>query len=191
MARSGKPFPLLEIATAIVVLTVIGMFGVPKWKLQHEYSEMDDEVGRLYNQLIVARNTAVTNRHQVSVSFNAVAGRYTVHEDINRDGFRNRNEPIRELSLEHGLQFGNNPEAGATNIWGTGPLPANPVSLKKGGSKIFFSPKGKASHNGALYLIPTRDIGDNNQHLWAIRIYSANGEIKKLRYTPETTPQWN
>ena len=190
MAPRKKQFPIAEVVTGIIMLIIVFTFGLPRYFNWLQESKIGVATSRMFEDLQVAKRTAIKNRHRVIVTFNAAASGYTVHEDVNGNGVLDSGEPTRKAILGNGIQFGTNSKLNVMDIWGHEILEENPIALIGGGNRIVFNTQGQASTSGAIYLVPAEEAGIRNDYLRAVRIIRTTGSIKVLRYAPNASPPW-
>jgi len=184
-----KEFPIPEIVTAVVVLIILLVFGLPKVIDAWNEHWIFEEVNEFASNLALARNTALNTKHNVIVTFEAEKGRFSMHEDTNGNGRQDSGERVEDRTLGSYIQFSTNPSFNIKDIWGQ-PLKNKPVDLMGSENTITFTPAGAASHVGALYLVPIKDIDKTTDHMKAIRILKTTGEIKILRYSGNPEAPW-
>lgn len=190
MAARKKQLPIVEVVTGIIMMVIVFTFGLPRYFNWLQESKIGVATSQMLEDLLLARSTAIKNRHRVIVTFNAVASGYTIHEDVNGNGALDSGEPTRKTTLENGIQYGTNSKLKVTDIWGHDVLGKNPVALIDGGNRIVFNTQGQANTSGAIYLVPIDEAEIRNDYLRAIRIIRTTGSIHVMKYTANASPPW-
>lgn len=190
MATRKKQLPIVEVVTGIIMMMIVITFGLPRYFNWLQESKIGVATSQMLEDLLLARSTAIKNRHRVIVTFNAVASGYTVHEDVNGNGTLDSEEPTRETTLENGVQYGTNSKLKVTDVWGHNTLGKNPIALIDGGHRIVFNTQGQANTSGAIYLVPVDEAEIRNDYLRAVRIIRTTGSIHVMKFTANASPPW-
>ena len=190
MATKRKQLPIVEAVTGVIMVMIVLNFGLPRYLNWLQESKINIATSQMIDDLHVARNTAIQNRHKVIVTFNPASSGYTIHEDVNGNDAYDSGEPARKGVLERGIQYGTNSKLKATDVWGHGPVGENPIALIGGGNRITFSTQGQASKSGAIYLVPVEEVNIRNDRLRAIRIIRTTGNIEVFSHAVSASPPW-
>lgn len=188
MAEDKKSLPIAKIITGVIIASILIVYALPRLMNWSEGSPIDTEASKLFNNIRVAKTTALKTKHKVWVRF-VGNSTYTVYEDTNGNSKPDRGEPFRSIELNPAVRFGVNQQPEMQNVWGTGPATEG-VEITNGGNKIAIDPKGQISSNGAIYLIPKADLGTRNDNMRAIKFLSVSGEVYLVRHDAGSSPPW-
>ena len=191
MATKKRQLHIAEAVTGIIMVMIVLTVGLPRYLNWLQESKIGVATSQMHDDLQLAKNTAINNRHQVIVTFNATASGYVIHEDVNGNGAFDAGEPQIKTVLKSGIQYGTNSKLNVTDIWGHEPLGENPIALIGGGKNIIFNTQGQANRSGAVYLVPTDDADIRNDYLRAIQILGATGELRIMKYFAAASPPWH
>ncbi len=184
-----KELPIPEIATGVVVLIILLVFGAPKIMNSWNDHWVGEEVNDLVVNISMARNTAMDTKHNVIVTFEPDKGRYSLHEDNNANGQQDSGERVEDRVLGKYIQFSTNPSFAIQDVWGQ-PLKPAPVQFIGGDKQVTFKPDGSSTHNGAVYVVPVKDIEQTTDRMKAIQVLKTVGEITVLRYKGDPQAPW-
>jgi Tfp pilus assembly protein FimT len=183
-----KPLPIAEIVTGVIIVIILIVYAFPRFMNSAQEDIIGDKASELYYQLEKAKNTALKTKHRVWVQFDG-NNEYTIFEDVNSNGKADGGEPFQKTQLPPEIQFGANLSPPLENVWGTGKV-KQAIELEGGKTRLFLSPKGKASRTGAVYFINKADMGQTNDNTWAVKIMGATGEISVMKPSPGNSPPW-
>ena len=181
--RSTQGFTLVEILLVIVIIGILASVAIPNFSRWKEKYEINGEAKKVYFDLLLAHSTAISNNHNVLVTFDSDNHIYRVHGDKNDNALEEAGEDIKIVKLndEDRVQFNFN--AGVSDVDGNPVL--KPISFASNGNIITFNPRGQASTSGSIFLIHKNDIGVSNNRLRSINIIQSTGSIDSLELTSE------
>ncbi len=186
--HNNKGYTLVELLVILVVLAILAAFAIPNYSQWAERYEINGEARKLYLDLQLARITALRNNNNVVITFDTGTNSYLIHNDTDSDGVQDGGENLKNVSLEHNVQFG---------FYGTsvtdmdGNLVNSPLTLVAGGSVITFNARGEASTSGSMYLIHGSDVGVGNHRLKGISVVDATGAVELWEYDSSLNPPWS
>lgn len=179
--RSG--FSLIEV---LIVLVVIGLLvGITAPKIDVVKYRLESGMQGVGMTLLAAERQAITQQHDVVVTFDVPNGAIHIFDDANNNGVKDAGERQRGMTLGEGVVFGR-AEAPAR------PMGAGPVTFTKmvnGLPALVFHRDGSASESGGFYLTSTRAV-ESGKHLEdtrSIEVERATGRATWYRYGP---PAW-
>ncbi|HEY5692329.1 MAG TPA: GspH/FimT family protein [Cyclobacteriaceae bacterium] len=192
MSSENKLLSIAKLATGVIIAAILFSFGIPGFMDHNQQSEIALKIGKdvsiLYDNLQIAKNTAIKTKHRVWVQFLGTHG-YTIFEDINGNGVFDTDEPMRKIDLSPENQFGINFKQPIQNVWGSGTV-SQPIEFIGGNKMIYFKPNGKASSSGAVYFISKAEFGKDEADVRALKIVGANGKITVLKISRDYSPPW-
>jgi prepilin-type N-terminal cleavage/methylation domain-containing protein len=179
--RSG--FSLIEV---LIVLVVIGLLvGITAPKIDVVKYRLESGMQGVGMTLLAAERQAITQQHDVVVTFDVPNGAIHIFDDANNNGVKDAGERQRGMTLGEGVVFGR-AEAPAR------PMGAGPVTFTKmvnGLPALVFHRDGSASEAGGFYLTSTRAV-ESGKHLEdtrSVEVERATGRATWYRYGP---PAW-
>lgn len=149
--QAENGFTLLEVIVSLILMGILGAFGVAKLGDFFHRQALVGEGKALVAYLREARAYGAKKGMQVGIAFDAAAGTYTLFEDRNGNSALDAGESIRTQALAKNIAFGP-----AANGPGLGPdgkaLPAN--GLKGCWASALIYPKDLAvgRDSGVAYL---------------------------------------
>lgn len=181
LPRSG--FSLIEI---LIVLVVIGLLvGITAPRIDVVKYRLEAGMQGVGMTLLTAERQAITQQHDVVLTFDVVNGVIHIFDDANNNGAKDANERERGMSLAEGVVFG---RAAAP----ARPMGAGPVTFTRtinGLPALVFHRDGSASEGGGFYLTSTRAV-ESGKHLEdtrSVEVERATGRATWWRYGP---PVW-
>ena len=179
--RSKQGFTLIEMLIVIAIIGILTSVAIPNFSRWKEKYEINGETKKVYFDLLLAHSTAISNNHNVLVTFNSIKHSYKVHGDKNSDGQEDAGENIKNVKLENNMQF--NFIVGVFDPDGN--LVASAISFANETPPIIFDSRGQASTSGYVYLMHESDIQEKtNNRLRAINIIKT-GSIESFEFTGE------
>lgn len=185
-ARARRPpggFSLIEM---IIVMVVIGLLvGIAAPRIDVVKYRLEAGMQGVGMTLLSAERQAITQQHDVVLTFDVPGGVIHIFDDNNNNGIRDAGERERGLTLAEGVVFG---RAAAP----ARPMGAGPVTFTKtinGLPALVFHRDGSASEAGGFYLTSTRAVA-SGQHLEdtrSVEVERATGRATWYRYGP---PAW-
>ena len=181
--RSKHGFTLIEMLIVIAIIGILASVAIPNFSRWKEKYEINGEAKKVYFDLLLAHSTAISNNHNVLVTFDPDNHIYRVHGDKNDNALEEAGEDIKIVKLndEDRVQFNFN--AGVSDVDGNPVL--KPISFASNGNTITFNPRGQASTSGSIFLIHKNDIGVSNNRLRSINIIKSTGSIESYELTDE------
>ena len=179
--RTG--FTLIEMLIVLVVIGLVVAMAAPKIDVTKYRLESDMQgVGMT---LLSAERQAITQQHDVILTFDVTNGVIHVIDDNNNNGVRDVGERERAVALAQGVVFGR-ATAPARPM---GPGPVTFTKLVGGFRAVVFHRDGSASEAGGFYLTSTRAVssGTHVEDSRAIEMERATGRGTWYRYGP---PVW-
>ena len=179
--RSG--FTIIEM---LIVLVVIGIVvGIAAPKIDTVKFRLESDMQAVGMTLLVSERQAITQQHDVILTFDVANGVIHVIDDANNNGTRDTGEHERAVALDQGVVFG---RAGAP----ARPMGQGPVTFTKlvnGQPALVFHRDGSGSEAGGFYLTSTRAVesGAHVEDSRAIEMERATGRATWYRYGP---PVW-
>ncbi len=186
--QNNNGYTLVELITLLVILAILASWAIPNYSKWAETHEIAGEARKLYLDLQLARITALRNNNDVIVTFNTGTNSYKIHNDTNNNGSEDGGEGLKNVTLEHNVQFG---FFGTSIMDMDGNNVNNPLSLTSGGSVITFNSRGEASTGGSMYLIHGSDTSVGNHRLKGISVIEATGGVENWEYDSALTPPWS
>jgi prepilin-type N-terminal cleavage/methylation domain-containing protein len=179
--RTG--FTLIEMLIVLVVIGIVVAMAAPKIDVTKYRLESDMQgVGMT---LLAAERQAITQQHDVILTFDVANGVIHVIDDANNNGLRETGERERAVALGQGVVFGR-ASAPARPM---GPGPVTFTKMVGGFPAVVFHRDGSASEAGGFYLTSTRAVssGTHVEDSRAIEMERATGRGTWYRYGP---PSW-
>lgn len=181
--RPRTGFSLIEM---LIVLVVIGLLvGITAPRIDVVKYRLEAGMQAVGMTLLSAERQAITQQHDVVLTFDVPGGVIHVFDDANNNGLRDAGERGRAVALAEGVVFGR-AEAPARPI---GPGPVTFTRTINGMPALVFHRDGSASEAGGFYLTSKRAV-DSGQHLEdtrSVEVERATGRATWYRYGP---PAW-
>jgi len=182
--RGNSGVSLVELLIVVIIIGIFSAVAIPKFSQWLENYRMNAEAQKVYFDLMLAKTNAVKTNSNVIVNFNTATNSYTIHNDANNNGVQDSGERVKQVWLDDGAEF--NINAGIKDIDGNTATFA--VELSGGGSTITFIPRGMASTSGTIFLIPTQDVGKQDDRMRAISVIEATGSVDLWKYDASASP---
>ena len=181
--KSKQGLTLIEMLIVIAIIGILASAAIPNYSRWKEKYEINGETKKVYFDLLLAHSTAISNNHNVLVTFDSDNHIYRVHGDKNDNALEEAGEDIKIVKLndEDRVQFNFN--AGVSDVDGNPVL--KPISFASNGNTITFNPRGQASTSGSIFLIHKNDIGVSNNRLRSINIIKSTGSIESYEFASE------
>ena len=179
---STAGFSLIEILIVMAILGLVVAIVAPKIDITRFKLEADMQgVGMT---LLAAERQAITQQHDVILTFNAAQGLIRIHDDKNNNGLVETGERVRGVALGEGVVFGR-ASAPARPM---GPGPVTFTKIVNGLPAVVFHRDGSASEAGGFYLTSVRAAtsGTHVEDTRAIELERATGRASWYRYGPPT-----
>jgi len=186
-ARRARPHPFgFSLIEMLIVLVVIGLLvGITAPKIDVVKYRLEAGMQGVGMTLLAAERQAITQQHDVVVTFDVPNGTIHIFDDANNNGLKDAGERERGMTLAEGVVFGR-AEAPAR------PMGAGPVTFTRtvnGLPALVFHRDGSASEGGGFYLTSTRAV-ESGKHLEdtrSVEVERATGRATWYRYGP---PAW-
>lgn len=179
-------FTLIEMIIVVALIGVAAAFLAPKLDVAHY--QIDGAMQSVGYTLMSAQREAVSQQHDVIVTFDVPNRTIRVVDDTNNSRTIQASEHSRSLVLDNSVQFG---YASASTL----PFGTSAVSFTQtvgGLPALTFHRNGSASQDGGLYLTSTRAAtgeaakqGDTR----ALVISRPTGRVEWWRYNGSTWAQ--
>lgn len=181
-APARRGFTLPELLLVLLVVGVLSALVVPK--IEVVKYRMDGAARGVMAALVSAQRQAVSRQHDVVVAFDTVNRRLRIHQDRNRDGVVDGDEPTRIVPFDDGVEFG---LGGAPALGGSAPVTF--TETQDGMPVIRFIRNGSASEEGYVYLTSTRAsrTGKAPGDARAVEVVRATGRVTWYYYGSD---QW-
>jgi prepilin-type N-terminal cleavage/methylation domain-containing protein len=181
--QPGSGFTIIELLIVLVILGLVVTIAAPKIDTMKYRLESDMQgVGMT---LLAAERQAITQQHDVILTFDVANGVIHIIDDANNNGVRDTGERERAVALGEGVVFG---RAGAP-ARPMGPGPVTFIKTVGGFPALVFHRDGSGSEAGGFYLTSTRAVtsGAHVEDSRAIELERATGRGTWYRYGP---PVW-
>lgn len=182
--RSG--FTLIEMLIVIAVIGVTAAILAPKLDVAHY--QIDGAMQSVGYTLMGAQREAVSQQHDVIVTFDVGNRAITVIDDTNNNRQADVGEHTRRLVLDNSVQFGH----ASSSTLSFGAAAVSFTQTVGGLPALTFHRNGSASQDGGIYLTSTRAAtgeaakqGDTR----AILIDRPTGRVEWWRYNGSTWSQ--
>ncbi|HMA40378.1 MAG TPA: GspH/FimT family pseudopilin [Gemmatimonadales bacterium] len=186
-ARRARPRPFgFSLIEMLIVLVVIGLLvGITAPRIDVVKYRLEAGMQGVGMTLLAAERQAITQQHDVVVTFDVPNGVIHIFDDANNNGVKDAGERERGMTLAEGVVFGR-AEAPAR------PMGAGPVTFTRvvnGLPALVFHRDGSASENGGFYLTSTRAVqsGKHLEDTRSVEVERATGRATWYRYGP---PAW-
>lgn len=183
-ARRARPrvsgFSLIEM---LIVLVVIGLLvGITAPKIDVVKYRLEAGMQGVGMTLLAAERQAITQQHDVVVTFDVPNGAIHIFDDANNNGLKDAGERERGMTLGEGVVFGR-------ALAPARPMGAGPVTFTKmvnGLPALVFHRDGSASEGGGFYLTSTRAVesGTHVEDTRSVEVERATGRATWYRYGP-------
>lgn len=184
--RAWRPRAGFTLIEMLIVLVVIGLLvGITAPRIDVVKYRLEAGMQGVGMTLLAAERQAITQQHDVVVTFDVPNGVIHIFDDANNNGLKDAGERERGMTLAEGVVFGR-AEAPAR------PMGAGPVTFTRvvnGLPALVFHRDGSASENGGFYLTSTRAVqsGKHLEDTRSVEVERATGRATWYRYGP---PAW-
>lgn len=180
-SRTG--FTIIEMLIVLVVVGIVVAMAAPK--IDTMKYRLESDMQGLGMALMAAERQAITEQHDVIVTFDVGQGVVHIIGDKNNNGVKDAGERTRGVALSEGVVFGRATAPAR-------PMGAGPVTFVKmigGFPALVFHRDGSGSEAGGFYITSTRAVtsGTRPQDSRAIEMERATGRGTWYRYGP---PVW-
>ena len=179
--RAG--FTIIELLIVLVVVGIVVAMAAPK--IDTVKYRLESDMQGVGMALLAAERQAITQQHDVIVTFDVAQGVVHIITDVNNNGVQDAGERERGVALSEGVVFGR-AGAPARPMW---PGPVTFTKLIGGFPALVFHRDGSGSEAGGFYLTSARAAasGTRPEDSRAIELERATGRGTWYRYGP---PVW-
>lgn len=179
--RTG--FTIIEMLIVLVVVGIVVAMAAPK--IDTVKYRLESDMQGVGMALMAAERQAITQQHDVIVTFDVEQGVIHIIDDNNNNGVRDTGERERGISLSEGVVFGR----GSAPARPMGPEPVTFKKIVNGQPALVFHRDGSGSEAGGFYITSTREVasGTKPEDSRAIEMERATGRGTWYRYGP---PVW-
>jgi len=170
--------PGFSVVELLIVCGIVAIFATLAYpRVDFGEYQVDAGARTVRNALQNGERLAVTERHDVVVSFDLVNKRLRILEDSNDNGVADRDERVSYVALENGVRF-KAPPAGLSGPVSTAVTGSNLKTLE-GMPTIVFRRDGAASTDLEVYLVSSKELPND----WrAIQVVQSTGHTDWYRY---------
>ncbi|MBX3132239.1 MAG: prepilin-type N-terminal cleavage/methylation domain-containing protein [Gemmatimonadaceae bacterium] len=172
-------FTLAELAMVLVMVGVLVMIALPRIDIAG--ARVNTAIQLVGTTVLTAQRQALTQQHDVIVTFDTTARHVRVHEDRNNNGSIDVGEHTRVVPLGESVVFGigNAPPRGSLTSAITFTRVVN------GSAAVVFRRDGSASEAGGVYLTSSRAMtpgGNFPQHSRLVVVERSTGRASAYSY---------
>lgn len=172
-------FTLPELLMVLLFVGILSAMVAPR--LEIVKFRMDGAARGTMSALVAAQRQAVARQHDVVVAFDTIHRRLRIHQDRDRNGQIDPEEPVRIVPYDEGVVFG---LGGAPALRG-GPS----VSFTETQDElpvVRFIRNGSASEEGFIFLTSVRAArtGQQPRDARAVEVERATGRVNWYHYGP-------
>lgn len=170
--------PGFSVVELLIVCGIVAIFATLAYP-RVDFGEYQVDAGARTVRMALqnADRLAVTERHDVVVSFDLVNKRLRILEDSNDNGVADRDERVSYVALENGVHF-KAPPAGLSGPVSTAVTGSN-LKTVNGMPTIVFRRDAAASTDLEVYLVSSRELPSD----WrAIQVVQSTGHTDWYRY---------
>ncbi|MBI5016678.1 MAG: prepilin-type N-terminal cleavage/methylation domain-containing protein [Deltaproteobacteria bacterium] len=186
MRRTRAGFTLVELIVTIAILGVLGLLTVPQLFANLPRFRVNGAAKMLAGELQLTRMKAVSTNRIHYLTFDLTAQTVTIAEDAGGGG-RTTLKTVSLASTFPGAVFGYNSVPAPS---GSGTISAAVAFGSGAGTEITFLPNGLLRESGAIYLIPSVDLGTANNDRMRALLVSLAGQVSLRRYKGSASPPW-
>lgn len=175
-SRSG--FSLVELMLVLAVFALLTAIAIPR--IDHIRYQLDSSVQTVATAMLMAQRSAVSEEHDVVVSFDVPNRRVSILSDTNNNGLTDIGERVRQVPLEPPLTFGR----GGASARPMGSAPVNFTRMIGGLPVVIFHRNGSASSAGGFYITSSRAVADSSysKDTRALEVIRATGRTEWWRF---------
>jgi prepilin-type N-terminal cleavage/methylation domain-containing protein len=179
--RTG--FTIIEILIVLVVVGIVVAMAAPK--IDTVKYRLESDMQGIGMALMAAERQAITEQHDVLVTFDVTGGVIHIIGDKNNNGVKDADERTRGVALSEGVVFGR----ASAPPRPMGPGPVTFTRVIGGFPALVFHRDGSGSEAGGFYITSTRAVtsGARPEDSRAIEMERATGRGTWYRYGP---PVW-